>query len=513
LLETEAARQVSGARRAAPTSSFRAALRVSRSRAGVDRQSSQQREVPLNKPRGSVSGLVEWSRRDPWRERMGEMVERHIRRACDLNDIDIHDLPEVIGEAAMAALDSAFEDCCTVTWEDGSNLASDYLKRRGWKETVINRAYIEAMRDSVVSLYEVSDVRAGESFLARDLVRGGDPARVTERTATKTLGPWDIIAARIVTVRGVVQMTGTVLPVERPLANEMLALLRRTQSRAPGVAAETFATADPALRTRLEAELANNETVLSVAAATITTLWLNDTIRRCLAPLPELVNTDGEPLEFMTLHYRLAPESTTSDIADALAGLPDLRGDGDGAHWTWFAPEKPAPKRRNSQGLHDADAGRTIHGHLTLSATTLEVRVNSEVRATRIRGQLKAVLGERVREPLIERVTPEQAMAEAGKVTPAPAEGLPDGLTPEALREATHQVLDRHYRKTLGEPVPMLGGKTPRQAVRSAKGRIAVADWLKGFEQTNARRPADDPMRDYDFGWMWTELGIADLRS
>ena len=40
-------------------------------------------------PQGNAHGLVEWSRRDPWRERMGEIIERHIRRACDLNDIDI----------------------------------------------------------------------------------------------------------------------------------------------------------------------------------------------------------------------------------------------------------------------------------------------------------------------------------------------------------------------------------------------------------------------------------------
>ena len=58
----------------------------------------------------------------------------------------------------------------------------------------------------------------------------------------------------------------------------------------------------------------------------------------------------------------------------------------------------------------------------------------------------------------------------------------------------------------------MLGGKSPRQAVRSAKGRMAVASWLKGFEQNSARRPPGDPMRDYDFGWMWDELGISDLR-
>ena len=110
-------------------------------------------------PQGNAHGLVKWSRRDPWCARMGEIIERHIRRACDLNDIDIYDPSGVIGEHAITAMDCAFEDCCTVTWEDGSNLASDYLKRRGWKETAINRAYIEAIRDSVVSLYEVSDVR------------------------------------------------------------------------------------------------------------------------------------------------------------------------------------------------------------------------------------------------------------------------------------------------------------------------------------------------------------------
>ena len=86
-------------------------------------------------------------------------------------------------------------------------------------------------------------------------------------------------------------------------------------------------------------------------------------------------------------------------------------------------------------------------------------------------------------------------------------------MSPEDMHEAVHQVLDRQYRKALGERIPMLGDKTPRQAVRSAKGRQAVANWLKGLEQNNARLPADDPVHDYDFNWMWTELGITDLRS
>ena len=266
---------------------------------------------------GHAVGLMEWSRRDPWREQMGVAIEKHLGRACALNDLAIEELPDVIGPLAMTALDCAFEDCCATVWEDGSNLAGDYLKRRGWKETAINRAYIAALRDSVMSLYEVSEVRPGESFLARDLVRGGEPVRVIERTATKTLVAWDVIAARIVTVRGKVQMTSAVLAVDRGLAEEMLGILRRTRDRAPAMAADVFGSADPALRARLETELAGEQDILSIAAPMITTLWLNDAIRRCLAPPPQLTNTDGEPLEFITVHYRIAPGASAAEIAAA----------------------------------------------------------------------------------------------------------------------------------------------------------------------------------------------------
>ncbi len=123
--------------------------------------------------RGHAHGLADWSGRDPWRQRVGLMMEKHLRKACDLNDLAIEELAEVIGPLAMTALDCAFEDFCTTVWEDGGNLASDYLKRRGWKETAINRAYIEALRGSLMSLYEVSDVRRGELPGARPRPRRG----------------------------------------------------------------------------------------------------------------------------------------------------------------------------------------------------------------------------------------------------------------------------------------------------------------------------------------------------
>ena len=89
-----------------------------------------------------------------------------------------------------------------------------------------------------------------------------------------------------------------------------------------------------------------------------------------------------------------------------------------------------------------------------------------------------------------------------------PASGLP----PEAERAILRQLMDEHYRGLLDQPIPALGGMSPRRAVRTARGREKVVAWLKTLENHSARRPAGDPLGEYDFGWMWHELGVAALR-
>ena len=93
----------------------------------------------------------------------------------------------------------AFEDFLTRRFEpDDENPVEIYLRRHGWKERALTRSYMAALQTSVMSLYEVSDLMPGQSFRARDLIRGGEPVLVSEHTATRTLKPWDRIAARIV---------------------------------------------------------------------------------------------------------------------------------------------------------------------------------------------------------------------------------------------------------------------------------------------------------------------------
>ena len=148
------------------------------------------------------------------------------------------------------------------------------------------RAYIRALRTSVMSLYEVSDVVVGESFLARDLVRGGGPVRVFERSATRSLSQWDRIAARVVTVLGRTQISGAVLPFSHPLAEEAVASIERVRKKARGKLAKSLG------RNVDEIDFAavtGVEEILASSAFMFSNLWLNDALGRSLNPtLPQI---------------------------------------------------------------------------------------------------------------------------------------------------------------------------------------------------------------------------------
>jgi hypothetical protein len=65
----------------------------------------------------------------------------------------------------------------------------------------------------------------------------------------------------------------------------------------------------------------------------------------------------------------------------------------------------------------------------------------------------------------------------------------------------------------LDQPAPILGNKSPRAAVRTAKGRAEVIDWLKMLENHAANSAGqNEPMATYDFTWLWEELGLIGLR-
>ena len=470
----------------------------------------------------SLAGLMKWLTREPWRDAFADVLERHVAAPCEAAGIEsVEELGEQVGAHWATTLwGCAFEDFLTREVAEAGNIVDDYLKRRGWKENAVDRAYIATLRSSTMSLYEVSDIQPGQSFLARDLLRGGEPIRVSEHTATKTIRPWDRLAMRVVEVRGRTIIGGGLLPFEPPLADKLIGMLAKTKKRiaknAPAVLAELGLDAGDPDVGRLIASATDDAELLRVSAPLFSTLFLADLLERVLDPQSlQLANSDGEAIQFIVLVHRLKRGVTPERIRAALDQAPELDA-ASPTFWNWLAPKDTGPKRkprREGKALSltsTMDDGSIVLGTVELKARTLELHVNSEGRAERGRAVIAAVLGDLVGAPLTQRQTVEQALAERSDRGRAPQAS---GLGPEEERQAVHAALDQHYRRQLDEPIPALGNVSPRRAAKSVKGRGKLVAWLKLLENHAAKQDPAEPMASYDLSWIWRELDVADLRK
>jgi hypothetical protein len=461
----------------------------------------------------SLAGLMKWLRHEVWRNALNELLDRHLGPACAKADVSFDELPDIVGDHHSGVLwGCVFEDLLARDLDDGRNIVDDYLKRRGWKESASNRAYITALRSSVMSLYEISDIVPEESFLARDLVRGGEPLRVSERSGTRYLKPWDRMAARIVRVGSSIEMAGGALPFDHEASEAVLAALRRAGKKAHAEADKLSRKLGQGVDGALIAEALSDTEVLRTSAFLFTNIWLDDLLQRTLNPtLPQMCNTDGDVLAFTTVSYPLKPEASADAIRLALAAIPALRPENE-TFWNWIGPKERTSKKRQADSqtfITTLDDGSLVLGTVELKDKMLVFEANSQQRAERGRTMIEPVLGNLVDEPLIEARTVAQLMASR------PAEEsrvLSSGLSPEEERAVIQEGLHRHYMNLLDEPVPMLGNITPRRAAKSAKGREKLVTWLKLLENGAARHGDRSPMADCDLSWMWEELGVANLR-
>jgi hypothetical protein len=481
----------------------------------------------------SIDGLIKWASRESWESELGWLFEQHLGEACEAFDLEMEELPGVLGEAHFMNLwGCVFEDLVTRDL-DGRNIADEYLKRRGWKESAGTRAYIRALRESIMSLYEVSDIRRDEGFFVRDLVRGGEPVWINERSGTHYLAQWDRIAARVMTVNGRMQMAGGLLRFDRAASEQLLAELRQLENLSYGemadqlnliareVGEEVDEEALEIMRVLKEApsRLMTIEDVLASSAFMFTTFWLRNTLERMLTPR-ELLNSDGEPIEWIDVHYPLASGATPEKISNALAGIPSLRQETE-VFWNWVE-EEGALKRRKKEDAKPAAAqivsrtedNRTVLGTLDLDGRTLLFSVNSEERAERGCALLEPVLDKLVRKPRIERKSVEDMLdGEDTEADPAEGEDVFSGMSDQERGAVLRRFLDKHYAGILDEPLPVLEGLSPRQAAGKDEHRAKVIDWMKDIENHHARMAKDDPSNGYDCGWIWEELGLSTHRG
>ncbi len=352
---------------------------------------------------------------------------------------------------------------------EGERAVEGFLQEEGGTLSREERAWLKAQQGAAISVWEVTACEPGVSLTARDLL-SGESRRILEVRGSRALVARDAVLARVADYDGASYFCGMYPRLLPPhAAARVTAQIRRRAVRAPipaGLRDEGLGLA----MVRHWAKAVREEE----AAAAVP---------------KKLVNTDGEAFVMTTDHFELEAAA----YAEVRARLVRIEGveheEGkDGARFTVF-------KQGNAVHAH---WDNTVLAHLTLGSDRLRLETNSVERADRLRARLEAGCGALLRHRLREHADPLSSARSAGGSTPLP-EPPPEAL--EALRELKAQ----HYAAWIDAPLAALGGKSPRQAARTQRGREQVDVILRSMENGEHRAGGGPP---FDFGPLRRGLGI-----
>lgn len=232
----------------------------------------------------ALFGIAKWAGREEWADERRQILEAHFEPLLDATGESVEDLADLLGDLLTPVFRSAFEDFLVCDFgPDQHNIVSDYLARRGFKESTPTKRYLLALQDSVMSVYEVAAAAPG-SLVLRDLIRSGEPVRVEEKPGSRSLALSDHVAARLVEINGRTFLTGAVLPLPADeaatLAEQARDLCRKFRREFGQVAeAEGIAAAE------IEAMVALDDVALGEMAPLFSHVWLAHALAETLGPL------------------------------------------------------------------------------------------------------------------------------------------------------------------------------------------------------------------------------------
>ena len=351
---------------------------------------------------------------------------------------------------------------------DSLTLGQAYLRDKGKRLDPLLVHYIEASCAAPFSFYEIASSKPGISLTLRDIL-SGEQLEVTERSASRIAKTGDILFAKLAVLDRLIMLEGC-SPVAIPPSYKgpILELRKKIQKRKLPFT--------PALIKEYDLEMLD---------------IYHELTEPLLNPrMPELQNTDGEPLVFHQLIYDLAcsPRETldtlrqlnlTEDDKSILSGAEfDPSGELRKIEFAWEKPGNKMHKNWNN----------TILGRLRIEGSTLTAEVNSEKRAQKFKAIMAELLPGKARYKTTVIQSPQSMLARSEK----------EGLSPQARRREQEaedlnalpevqahltEMLRQHYRDWPHEKLPILKGKTPLQAVKTHDGREMVEALIVELER------------------------------
>jgi hypothetical protein len=333
------------------------------------------------------------------------------------------------------------------------------------------RRYLEACLGTPFSFHEILRCEPGQGFTAQDVFTGQE-WEVRERGASQTLQPHDIIFGQLVPIDGIVMLEscspfGLTPACKLPIL-DMRDVIRK---RARRIKTNHLRDYDIELRQ----------------------LYLSLTNRFLQPSLPELQNTDGEPLAPQRVLFEIdSPEGafealkhlarweSKADLASAIER--DRAGNMRRAEIPWL-------KKRNAR---QKSPKNTVLGFIRIEGKHLTCEVNSVKRARKVRTLIESALGEHARYRATEIQSIERLLGEAqsgaSNASPVADEDAALMARPE-VQEHLKAMFAAHYEDWEKEKLPALGNQTPLEAVQTPGGRERVEALLVEIERRSAGLP------------------------
>ncbi len=361
--------------------------------------------------------------------------------------------------------------CSTRQWP-AKPIAEAFLDARSVTDGSLEDRYVRAALAAPLSFAVIESVVPGWSVDLRDILTGARHT-VLERTASQSAEPGGILCTRVLTVETASLMLGCGHWVIPPAFHNLIIDFR--QRCANGA-------------------LALDARAVKMRHAEVVDLY-GHIVEELLHPTPpKLQNTDGDPLAPTKMEFEL--QCSQERAVERLAGLAyghtlqDLIEDAerDAAGKVeylvpWLVPGNRVHKEWENTSL----------GAIKVTSTGLEAEVNSERRATRLRKEIERRLRGEVLFLRQETTSVEALLRE--QPPEGQTGGRPDDIAlkkhPE-VRARLRQMEERHWEAWLDEPVPALGGLTPRAAAATALGRERLEALLADYAYRERKREPDE---------------------
>lgn len=434
-----------------------------------------------------------WARQHEESDRLTREVTRFALRKFGgriyeaWQDFNMRDVPKPLEEAAderqifmpYFLFQWTPDGRSTVARGQGGVVARWYMLEKSKQLTAMERMFLEQATTQPLSFYEVIWNEPGERVQVRDVLIGGE-TEVIERSGSRDLKPGDLLFAQI-WYEPELAVFGSSAPIRIPPDKKIEVIELRKKLKRRIAKQNRYLTPHDLLR---YADLIRG-----------TYLDIRD---RLFAP-PVLCNTDGDPLLFHRLTFRIeSAEAALDALAPLAVGrsreelLDDAELSDDGklrkVDIDWI--------KEGNRKFKTWD--NTIMGHIKVSEGLLTAEVNSESRANRLRKEIEKRLGALA----IHESTLVQTLEEMRKN--APQESAEDKelraadeamLRDPEVKKQLQAVMQRQVECWIHQKIPALGGRTPLEAVRDPDGKEMVEALLLDWERRDERDVSPNQIR------------------